>query len=188
MNAPGRMNTQAAERKLTRRFANLLAESMPDIIAQVLRAYEREQAAAKLAKADVPKFTLLVDFDGTINDQRGHHSDPTKIDALPVPGVLQAVADAQRAGYPIAIFTGRLNPFSPWVVKAIRDWLIKYNFPGDIDAVRFTASKQLRALIIDNQCFRFEGTFPSLGEIRELSVSWNEKFPQPLRKEPELTK
>lgn len=147
------------------------------------RLYELVQKWQKFTKGD-DRPILCVDFDGVLHNQRGHAGDPSVIQNPPVPGALDWLAELQKSGLNVAIFTARLaGGGDAWIIPAIRRWLTEYGFAGDLDALKYTAVKPHNLqLLIDDRAFRFEGTFPTLEEIAELSVPWNEKYPQPLHK------
>lgn len=116
--------------------------------------------------------TILLDFDGTINSYVSGFTGPTDLPDPPLPGgieFLQMLLD--HPVYDPVIFTTRAwqghgdEDFDA-KIRAIKDWFIRYGIAkAQAETLLITAEKRLAKLIIDDNCFRFVGTYPTLDEL-----------------------
>lgn len=130
--------------------------------------------------------TVLIGFDGTLNSYKTGFI-PNKPDMLPDPPTPGAIAFLKRTAHsprfnPV-IFTARVLEMSdampgggsyqdnPMVVRAIREWLVEHGLePVLAQSIRITAAKLPNSLIIDDNGFRYEGSWPTPAEMDELTA------------------
>lgn len=123
------------------------------------------------------KKTILVDFDGTLNSYKTKFdfSRPAYLPDPPNPGAIGWLRRLLVTQYEPVIFTTRAlvrntGQVNPEVVEAIKDWLLKYGLePHAVEAVQVTCIKIPCSLIVDDNCWRFEGRFPTPEELLKLT-------------------
>lgn len=115
--------------------------------------------------------TLCVDFDGVIHAYTSGWHD-NKIADGPVPGALdwlRAMVAAQDIH--VCIYSSRSR--SDEGVGMMKDWLLDHGLePRVLEQIEFPTQKPPAWLTIDDRCFLFKGTFPSIGAIRSFKP-WN---------------
>jgi len=119
------------------------------------------------------KLPLCVDFDGVLHSntsQKGVLDMPDP----PVPLAIQwldlVVTDGRFA---VSIFSSRSR--HPGGIEAMRAYLGKHGLrPGTLSEIQFPTHKPPYAIIIDDRCFCFEGTFPTKEWLLAFK-SWNQK-------------
>ena len=108
--------------------------------------------------------TVCVDFDGVIHSYRSGWLGGTVIPDPPVPGAIDWLTQiAER--YEIAILSTRTAEAG--AVDAMREYLRAHGLaPAIVERIHFARSKPPARIYVDDRGWRFEGTFPSLDEIR----------------------
>jgi hypothetical protein len=112
--------------------------------------------------------TLAIDFDGCLSAYTGwkgpDHLDP------PLPGAIEALRGYLRH-YEVVIFTTRVETIAG--VTALRLWLKEAGLSTEeVSAIRITNTKPPAWLYIDDRCYLFTGTFPSVEEIDAFKPYW----------------
>jgi len=124
------------------------------------------------------KKVVLVDFDGTLNSYKSGFDGkrPQHLPDSPNPGAIGWLRRVYATSvYEPVIFTTRvLNQATgeddPFVVEAIRDWLINYGLEKMVvHNLRITAKKVPCSLLVDDRAFRYEGKFPDPAEMTKLT-------------------
>lgn len=124
-----------------------------------------------LRVSDPPKLTIALDFDGVIHEHVSPWTDAHEIHDGPVPGALDFIRGAIDAGCEVVIYTARANTAS--TVPHVYAWLVKHGLEERYAwHIRITALKPAAVVYIDDRAWRFEGTWPSLEQIRALKP-WN---------------
>jgi hypothetical protein len=124
--------------------------------------------------------TIALDFDGVIHQHVSPWTVAHEIHDLPVPGAFAFIKEALDE-FDVTIFSARANDSRG--ARAILDWLVKYWGEADttlLGRLVITARKPHAFIYIDDRGWRFEGTFPTMAELRTFD-SWTKK----LRKEEE---
>jgi hypothetical protein len=130
--------------------------------------YERPSllSVAPIARPGSPgrRETVCVDFDGVLHSYVSGWRGPTVIPDPPIPGAIEFVR-ALDAEYDVAIFSTRTS--EEGAIDAMRSYLIGHGLPEDAASrLLFPRHKVPARLYIDDRGWRFEGTFPTLAEIR----------------------
>lgn len=108
--------------------------------------------------------TICVDFDGVIHSYGSGWLGGTVIPDPPVPGAIDWLVQVDER-YEIAIFSTRT--IEAGAVDAMREYLRAHGLPpAIIERIQFPRSKPPARIYLDDRGWRFEGTFPSLEEIR----------------------
>lgn len=125
------------------------------------------------------KGTILVDFDGVLHLYSKKWKDGSIYDP-PIDGAKEALQSLLDKGYEIVIFTTRADPHIINDVEQsdqyqeVIDFLNKYEIP--FTRVHKGVGKPLARLLIDDNCYRFNGNWAtSLPEIVLLLESENIK-------------
>lgn len=113
------------------------------------------------------KPTLALDFDGVLHWYRHGWKGPTVIDDEPVPGAVEAVKEYLEH-FEVVVFGGRAH--YPGGIEAMKDWMKEHGFP--VDEIRFSSTKPLALIIMDDRAVRFEGVFLKSGELLGMKP-WN---------------
>jgi hypothetical protein len=108
--------------------------------------------------------TLAIDFDGVLSTYTGWKGDEAPLDP-PLPGAIDFLTECLNHGFRIMIFTTR-------PIQIIDEWLDKYAPPEVANVVHITAEKPPAWLYIDDRCFLFTGTFPTMEEIDKFKAWW----------------
>ena len=115
------------------------------------------------------KYTVAVDFDGVIHAYTSPWVAADVIPDGPVPGAIEWLNHIGKS-FKVVIHTTRgQSPAGQWAVQA---WLRGYGCT--LDNVTVTNIKVPALVYIDDRAWRFEGQFPSHGEILR-AVPWNKK-------------
>jgi len=109
------------------------------------------------------KKTLAIDFDGVLSAYTGWKGDMAPLDP-PLPGAIQFLEDCVKHGFAVVIFTTRPE-------KLVSEWLFEHATDVGIH-IQITNSKPPAWLYIDDRCFLFTGTFPSMEEINNFKAWW----------------
>lgn len=96
------------------------------------------------------KPVLAIDFDGTL---RADENTPMK-------GALEAVR-YYLLHFEVNVYAAR--SMRPGGIKYLRDWLRKHGFP--VDKMKFPKGKPPIDALIDDQAYRFTGTWPSAARL-----------------------
>lgn len=126
------------------------------------------------------KRVVLIDFDGTVNSYRTPFDPdrPWELPDPPNPGAiafLRAMVASQRLR-PV-IFTTRVynsddDSDSLQVGRAILEWLVRHGMERPTAAAIDVTSRKIPcALIIDDNAWRFEGSWPDGNELLRLTTS-----------------
>lgn len=108
--------------------------------------------------------TLAIDFDGTLSAYTGWKGDMAPLDP-PLPGAIDFLTDCLDRGFAVVIFTTRPE-------QLVHEWLEKHAPPDVALAVQITNTKPPAWLYIDDRCFLFQGTFPTMPEIENFKAWW----------------
>ena len=110
---------------------------------------------------------VSVDFDGVLHSYESGWQGATVIPDAPVPGAFTWLSTLVES-FDVFIVTTRLNHAG--AKQAIRDWFITHGLPMSVlDRVDFAEGiKPPSIVMVDDRAFRFEGVFPSVGELRAL--------------------
>lgn len=105
------------------------------------------------------KFTLAVDFDGTLNSYESGFISPSEIPDPPVKGAKEAL-DLLSKHFDIVIFSVRAETKEG--KKAIEDYMEKHKLP-----FREVTDRKPSGLIIDDNCLTFKGSWPKM--VKEIA-------------------
>lgn len=112
---------------------------------------------------------ICIDFDGVIHSYRSGWqgidiiSDPPVADAL-----LWLSALVMSPEITPVIYSSRSK--DPKGIKAMQAWLIKYGMPAELVALlEFPTQKPAAYLTIDDRALCFDGTFPSVPQIKNFT-------------------
>lgn len=124
---------------------------------------------------------VAVDWDGVIHSYVSGWKGHSVLPDPPVEGAIAWLADLHAAGIEVVFFTCRFTNWSneiPW--PKVRDACIKYLIdnglaPEIANSFEWWAGegKPRVDLYVDDHGFRFEGTFPTVQEVKGLKDSWN---------------
>lgn len=128
---------------------------------------------------------LCVDFDGVIHSYVSGWQGPRCIPDSPVPGAIEWLSDLIGPGenvYPFAhinqkfqvmIYSSRSRY---WFARtAMKKWLIKHGLDKyQVELIGFPTEKPPAFLTIDDRAITFNGTFPTIEEMKEFKP-WNKK-------------
>ena len=115
---------------------------------------------------------VAIDFDGVIHQYTSPWTTRAEVHDPPVTGAFQFIRELLDLEINVYIFSIRCK--SEDGIKAIKDWMIKYNQGDLIDRLQFTAQKPSAIAYLDDRGWRFTGAFPSVQEIVE-SKPWNKQ-------------
>ena len=117
---------------------------------------------------------IAIDFDGTIHEFTTPWSQPDIVSDGPTDGALEFLADLDRAGFRIAIYSPRNR--APGGVAAIRDWLARNSLDSAVIArIAFPLDTPSTASVfIDDRAFLFKGTWPTLEYLSNFKP-WNKQ-------------
>jgi hypothetical protein len=110
------------------------------------------------------KKTLAIDFDGTLSAYTGWKGETAPLDP-PLPGAVDFLNECLDHGFKVTIFTTR-------PIQLVDEWLDQYAGPDVANVVEITNLKPPAWLYIDDRCFLFTGTFPSMEEIDKFKAWW----------------
>jgi hypothetical protein len=114
--------------------------------------------------------TLCVDFDGVLHSYASGWQGATTIGDPPVEGAIAFLEEAAEQ-FEIAIFSSRSH--LPGGVAAMRSWLALQGLAEEtLVRISFPTHKPAAELYLDDRAWRFEGTFPRLSELGDLSPWW----------------
>lgn len=114
---------------------------------------------------------VSIDFDGVIHQHVSPWTTATEIHDPPVDGALDFLRELHREGFVIQIHSARAN--APDSEAAIVRWFQLHGLEFQVlDAMSISSVKRGALVYIDDRGFRFEGTFPTLEQIRALQ-QWN---------------
>lgn len=117
--------------------------------------------------------TIAVDFDGVLHSYSSPWVDQYTIPDPPNPGAIDFLRELSQH-YRVVIFTTRA--IDVLAVAHLGKWLIKHGLESDIvNKIEASNRKGDASLYIDDRAFRFEGRFPSMGEIEALADPWWKK-------------
>jgi hypothetical protein len=133
---------------------------------------------------------LCIDFDGVIHGYQSGWKGADVIPDPPVPGAIEALL-GYLEHFTVCIHSSRFNlfqdgrPHDRMIVMA--DWLRKHGFPKDIpvygdegneplheDGINLCSTKPSALLTIDDRGWTFDGTFPTVEQIRAFRP-WNKR-------------
>lgn len=133
------------------------------------------------------KPVLSVDFDGVIHQYTTKWQGADVIPDPPVPEALEFLEEACIAGFDVHIFSTRNAQDGG--IKAMQDWMIHWwnsELQPETDKdkaiiegfvrlqLKWPTTKPPAQVMIDDRAFRFEGTWPSISELK-LFKPWNKK-------------
>jgi hypothetical protein len=124
---------------------------------------------------------ILVDFDGVLHLFK-RWGGAALIDGPAVPGAIDwltmLVQHRTATGAPtfdVQIYSSRCK--YPPGVDAMKAWLLENGITAEVLAeITFTETKSAAWLLVDDRCFRFEGTFPTPEWILHFE-SWTKQMP-----------
>lgn len=113
------------------------------------------------------KKTVCLDFDGTIYSyQSGWVEPPSYLPDPPVEGAVEFCRELQEH-FNLVVCSARAR--YDGTIPAMSEWLEKWGFP----TMPIVAEKPLAFLYLDDRGFTFNGTFPTLEEVRNFKT-WQE--------------
>lgn len=124
------------------------------------------------------KKVVLVDFDGTLNSYRSgfEPNAPEHLPDGPNPGAIAWLRRVVASGqYEPVIFTTRVydertDDDREIVKSSIRGWLVRHGLEQVVaTSIQITSRKIKCSLIVDDNAWRFEGTWPSPAEMSLLT-------------------
>jgi hypothetical protein len=116
---------------------------------------------------------ISVDFDGVVNSYRSGYNEGRLVDP-PVDGAFDFLRLLIKSGYQVVIHSARFNEVEP--ILQVRAWFCKHGLDrGFVDALVMTAIKPKAEVYLDDRAVRFEGKFPKLDELAELSTPWHKR-------------
>lgn len=117
--------------------------------------------------------TLCVDFDGVLHSYRSGWKGARVIPDPPMPGAIEwlkaMIGIPERFGafglvFDVCIFSSRSRYWGGR--RAMKRWLLKHGLgSGYLEEVRFPWFKPAAHLLVDDRCWRFAGTFPSVAQV-----------------------
>jgi hypothetical protein len=143
---------------------------------------------------DIPQFilTLALDFDGVVHQHVSKWTGPLDIHDPPVPGAFEFMRDLLSAGWRIYIhttrFTHSIDPDLTDIeeielaprVAAVLYWFETHGFQDICQLVEekrvvlwTSGGKPPAYFYLDDHAVRFEGTFPTQGELLDQRWPWN---------------
>jgi len=110
--------------------------------------------------------TIAIDLDGVLAQYDGwkgpdHYGDP-------MPGAVDFLKALIVADMQPVIHTSRSGP-------ALGEWLRKHFPPEVLANLIVSSTKQPAWLQIDDRCFLFKGTFPTVAEIENFRPWWTQQ-------------
>lgn len=114
--------------------------------------------------------TVCVDFDGVIHAFTSPWTHGREIHDGPVPGAIDFLHELGKY-FKVVILSSRVNDSGG--ETAIREWLKQYGMLT-YKVIEITDTKPPAALYIDDRAYCFEGTFPSIQEIKNFKP-WNKR-------------
>lgn len=117
--------------------------------------------------------TLAVDFDGVLHSYTSGWKGAVEIPDPPTDGAIEFL-QAMRKHYRVVVFTTRAE--TPAGVIAVRDYLHQHGYPISLSDITYT--KPPAVVYLDDRALRFDGTFPTLEQIREATIPWNAEPPE----------
>jgi len=134
------------------------------------------------------RFTIGLDFDGTIHSYKSGFHGKAILPDLPVDGAIAWLSFVLESDAKVIMHTCRLNPDSPSeiedlgsfstedIVAAIKTWLVKHGLDKSLaDSIEFWSDrgKPHCNVYLDDRGYRFDGFFPSLSHLKSLE-KWYE--------------
>ena len=125
----------------------------------------------------VPRRTVAIDFDGVIHKHISPWTVPHEIHDGPVDGAFDFI-ERVLFEFNVAIFSARAA--DPRGRAAIFEWLVANWVASGKDRelvaqIRVSAEKPHAFIYIDDRGWHFEGTFPTMDELRAFE-SWTKKL------------
>ncbi len=118
------------------------------------------------------KKTLVFDFDGVIHSYSSAYTVAEEIKDEPVPGAFEFLNKCLDSGkFKVVIYSSRSKVQSG--IAAMRLWFKRRGFER-VEELEFASQKPAAWLTIDDRCFHFKGTFPSIEEI-DAFKPWNKQ-------------
>jgi beta-phosphoglucomutase-like phosphatase (HAD superfamily) len=87
----------------------------------------------------------------------------------PIPGALEFLEALIGQGYQIVIFSCTAS--APAGSARIERWLLDNLYPHDVSGIEVTVTKPHAFAYLDNRAVRFEGLYPSMEQIKKLSLT-----------------
>lgn len=124
---------------------------------------------------------LCLDFDGVVHSYTSGWKGARNIPDPPVEGVFGFIAEMLANGWDVVIHSSRARHFGG--IWAMRRWLKEHSgsmwygslVAGEgMECVRFVRWKPPAVLTIDDRAVTFDGTWPSLADIKAFKP-WNKK-------------
>lgn len=125
--------------------------------------------------------TVAIDFDGVIHKHVSKWTVPEEIHDGPVDGALDFIERVLEE-FNVVIFSARAS--DALAERAMSNWLCRHWLVAgkDLDVlarVEITSQKPHAFIYIDDRGWHFEGTFPTMEELRSFE-SWTKKPPKPV--------
>lgn len=106
------------------------------------------------------KKVLCLDFDGVLHSYVSEWTRPDEIKDGPVDGAVEFVNECLKH-FDVVVYSARSK--LEIGIQAMKDWMTKHGFP--VDKIGFSAVKPYAFLTIDDNCMKFEGTFPKIESL-----------------------
>jgi len=142
------------------------------------------EAHGDTKEAFSPEFRRIVavDFDGVLHHDGHGWRGPAVILGPAIPGaidwltgLIRAHDDEGKRRFDVRIFSSRCR--YPDGIEAMKVWLRDQGLAlGDLAELEYSTEKPPAWVTVDDRCFRFEGTYPTVAWLVEFN-SWTRRMP-----------
>jgi len=134
-----------------------------------------------VVRRPIKKFTVAVDFDGVLHSYISPWVAPHVIPDPPVEGAMEWLFKTIQK-FEVVIFSTRCRTWRGR--RAMRRWLLLHagaicyysyhldNMARGLEDIRFSYTKPVALVYLDDRAMRFTGTFPTVDEIHK-ARPWN---------------
>jgi hypothetical protein len=115
--------------------------------------------------------TIAIDFDGVLAAYDGWKGEEHY--GAPLPGAIEFVKTLLDERYIVVIFTTRAGTSAG--IDRLEGWLKLHGLEALLhDRLVITCIKPPAWLYIDDRCFLFKGTYPTINEIEDFKPWWKQ--------------
>lgn len=116
--------------------------------------------------------TIAIDFDGTVHSYTSGWKGALEIPDPPVPGAFEFI-EAVLEHFDVCIFSTRAEIYE--AASVMRDWFVLHGMSYETVMKLHITNRKPKALVyIDDRGFRFEGTWPTVEELKVMKP-WNKR-------------